>query len=49
MLKIKMFLGISLLGAFILVNALANVIYKEEHTVSSMQLITPYGTVYPAK
>ncbi|MFZ7104903.1 MAG: hypothetical protein ACOWWO_19875 [Peptococcaceae bacterium] len=45
-LKIKLLLGISLFAAFLLINVLADVMYKDDPGLSSIQYPTPYGVVY---
>jgi len=49
MLNIKLLLSISLLGVFVLANALTTFMYKEEQTHYSThystQYATPYGTI----
>ena len=46
MLKLKIIIGISLLGAFIIVNALADIIHKDEPALTSVHFSSPYGAVY---
>lgn len=46
MLKFKILLLISLCSTFFLINILADVMHKEDTTISNVQVSTPYGTIY---